>query len=124
MIEQTDIRNKKALLQRKSLYSQLQQQVASMEETISTQEGTIDSLERAVVQSGIKNKINEGAASIDKSVTQTQAQQKILQNSMKDTVEMAKKELALEKQKISVDNKKSKAVIFSDVYDEMNEEKV
>jgi len=106
MIEQTDIRNKKALLQRKSLYSQLQQQVASMEETISTQEGTIDSLERAVVQSGIKNKINEGAASIDKSVTQTQAQQKILQNSMKDTVEMAKKELALEKQKISVDNKK------------------
>ena len=105
MIEQTDIRNKKALLQRKSLYSQLQGQLGEMEEIIKNQTGTIETLERQIVQSGIKDKINEGAAMIDKSVVESQAQQKVLQGRMKDSVEMHKKELALDREKNSVDNK-------------------
>jgi hypothetical protein len=102
MIEQTDIRNKKALLQRKSMYSQMQSQISGMEEEMKDQEGTIETLERQLVQAGIKDKINEGSKTIDKALTQTQAEQKLLQGRMKDTVDLAKKELALEK-KNSVD---------------------
>ena len=57
MIEQTDIRNKKPLLQRKSMYSQMQSQIAGMEEQIKDQSGTIETLERQLVQAGIKEEI-------------------------------------------------------------------
>lgn len=105
MLEQTDIRNKKALVQRKSLYSQLQQQLAQMEETIKNQEGEIQTLERQVVQSGIRDKIVEGAKVVDKELHKTQAQQEILRGQMKNALEATKKELALEKKNNSVDNK-------------------
>lgn len=97
MIEQTDIRNKKQLMQRKSVYSQMQQQIASMEEQIKDSQGTIETLERQLVQAGIKDKINEGAKVIDRSVMESQGQQKLLQGRMKDALDLAKKELALEK---------------------------
>jgi len=106
MIEQTDIRNKKALLQRKSLYTQLQQQIVSMEEQIKDSEGTIETLERQLVQAGIKDKIVEGSKVIDKELHKTQAQQTMLRGQMKNSIELAKKELALEKKKISVDKQK------------------
>ena len=102
MIEQTDIRNKKQLMQRKSMYSQMQSQIAQMEESMKDREGTIETLERQLVQAGIKDKISQGAQAVDKALTQTQAEQKLLQGRMKDTVNLAKKELALEK-KNSVD---------------------
>ena len=105
MLEQTDIRNKKALVQRKSLYSQLQQQVAQMENTIKNQEGEIQTLERQVVQSGIQDKIVEGAKVVDKELHKTQAHQEILRGQMKNALEATKKELALEKKNNSVDNK-------------------
>ena len=106
MIEQTDIRNKKQLLQRKSVYSQMQQQIAGMEEQMKDQEGTIETLERQLVQAGIKDKINQAEKTIDRQVTQTQMEQRLLGGRMKDTVDLAKKELALEKKKISVDKQK------------------
>jgi hypothetical protein len=106
MLEQTDIRNKKQLVQRKSLYSQLQQQLSQYEETIKNQEGEIQTLERQVVQSGIQDKIVEGSKVIDKELHKTQAQQEILRGQMKNALDATKKELALEK-KNSVDNKKN-----------------
>ena len=105
MLEQTDIRNKKALVQRKSLYSQLQQQLAQMEETIKNQEGEIQTLERQVVQSGIQDKIIEGSKVVDKELHKTQAHQEILRVQMKNALEATKKELALEKKYKSVENK-------------------
>ena len=106
MIEQTDIRNKKALMQRKSMYAQMQQQIVGMEEQIKDQEGTIQTLERQVVQAGIQEKISKGAEETNKELLNTQAEQKLLRGRMKDTVDLAKKELALEKKKISVDKQK------------------
>ena len=105
MIEQTDIRNKKQLMQRKSIYSQLQSQIQSMEESMKDQEGTIETLERQLVQAGIKDKINEQSKQIDQELTQTQQEQRLLRGRMKDAVEMTKKELTLAK-KNSVDKQK------------------
>ena len=93
MIEQTDIKNKKALLERKSVYSQMQQQIASYEEQIKDSEGTIETLERQLVQAGIKDKINEGTKTIDKSITDTKAEQRILQSRLNDMYTETKKQI-------------------------------
>ena len=75
LLSETDIRNKEKIAERKSLYSQLQGQVAQMQEAIKDKEGTIETLERQLVQAGIKGKVNEAAIEINK--------QKVLRDSMK-----------------------------------------
>jgi len=107
MIEQTDIRNKKALMQRKSMYSQMQGQMEQMQDTIKNQSGTIETLERQVVQAGIKAKIQEGEQVINKEVTQTQAEQKLLQRMMKGEAELEKKEMKLANKNVARDNSSS-----------------
>jgi hypothetical protein len=84
MLEHTDIRNKKSILQRKSLYSQLQSQLESLTETLKDRESTIETLQRQVVQSEIQNRIDEGSREIDSQITKTIAQQKLLQQRMSD----------------------------------------
>jgi len=96
MIAETDIRNKKSLVERKSLYSQLQSQLAQMEEAMKDKDGTIDTLSRQLVQAGIKQKVNEAGSEIRKDVLNTEAQQKLLRSMMQGEVAMAKKDLARE----------------------------
>ncbi len=107
MIEQTDIRNKKALMQRKSMYSQMQSQMEQMQETIKNQSGTIETLERQVVQAGIKAKIQEGEQVVNKEVTQTQAEQKLLQRMMKGEADLQKKEMKLANKNVARNNSSS-----------------
>jgi len=83
MIQQTDIRNKKQILQRKSLYSQLQGTIKELEGAVKDQQGTIQTLERQVVQAGIKDKVRTADVEINKSVNETTAQQKLVQNILK-----------------------------------------
>ena len=96
MIAETDIRNKKQLVDRKSLYSQLQSQLEQMTEAIKDKEGTIETLERQLVQAGIKMKVNEASTQVKKQVLDTEAQQKLLRGMMSGEVQMAKKDLARE----------------------------
>jgi hypothetical protein len=96
MIAETDIRNKKQLVDRKSLYSQLQSQLEQMTESIKDKEGTIETLERQLVQAGIKMKVNEASTQMKKQVLDTEAQQKLLRGMMQGEVQMAKKDLARE----------------------------
>ena len=83
MIGETDIRNKKQIIERKSMYSQLQGQVSSMEEAIKDKDGTIETLERQLVQAGIKMKVGDAANEVSKDVLETEAQQKLLRGMMK-----------------------------------------
>ena len=96
MIAETDIRNKKQLVDRKSLYSQLQSQLEQMTEAIKDKAGTIETLERQLVQAGIKMKVNEASTQVKKQVLDTEAQQKLLRGMMTGEVQMAKKDLARE----------------------------
>jgi len=93
MIEQTDIRNKKQLMERKSVYSQLQSQLSSMQETMKDREGTIETLERQLVQAGIKDKITQGSIRTTKAVMETQQEQKILQSKLNDLYEESKEKI-------------------------------
>lgn len=106
MISETDIRNKKQIIERKSMYSQLQGQLSSMEEAIKDKDGTIETLQRQLVQAGIKMKVNEAGTEVRKDVLQTEAQQKLLRGLLEGEFETAKKDLRREMQTI-VDSAKS-----------------
>ena len=83
MIAETDIRNKKQVIERKSVYAQLQGQVSSMEEAMKDKDGTIETLERQLVQAGIKMKVGDASNEIRKDVLETESQQKLLRGLMK-----------------------------------------
>ena len=97
MIGETDIRNKKSIVERKSMYSQMQQQMSSMEEALKDKEGTIETLERQLVQAGIKMKIGDAGNEIRKDVLDTEAQQKLLRGMLKTEFDKAKAELQMAK---------------------------
>ena len=90
MIGETDIRNKKQVIERKSMYSQLQGQLSSMQEAIKDKDGTIETLQRQLVQAGIKMKVGDAANEVRKDVLETEAQQKLLRGMMKAEFEKMK----------------------------------
>jgi hypothetical protein len=110
VLAETDIRNKDKIAKRKSLYSQLQGQLQQMEETIKDKEGAIETLERQLVQAGIKGKVmqaemeinkkkEETKAKMDKSYITTEAKQKTLQYGLAKNAEVQD-----QKVKMAVDN--------------------
>jgi translation initiation factor IF-2 len=56
-------------------------------------EGTIETLERQLVQAGIKMKIGEAGTEIRKDVLETEAQQKLMRGLMKGEFEKMKAEM-------------------------------
>ena len=104
MVEVTDIRNKRQLLKRKSLYTEMQSQLAQMESQMKELQGENETLERQIVQAGIKLKINETGTKAQKQYLETEAEQKLTRQVMKMAQQEAKKEVQRAK-KEAVDNK-------------------
>jgi len=96
MIAETDIRNKKQIVERKSVYSQLQGQVASMEEAMKDKDGTIETLQRQLVQSGIKMQIGTASNEIRKDVLETESQQKLLRGMLKVEFEKIRDQMKMD----------------------------
>jgi hypothetical protein len=103
VLAETDIKDKQAIAERKSQLSQLQGQVSGLEESLKDKEGTIETLERQLVQAGIKGKVMQAEMEIDKQKNQvknktekeyleTQAKQKLLRNRMSDDASSMKKQ--------------------------------
>ena len=117
VLAETDIKHKDRIAKRKSLYSQLQGQIGQMEEAIKDRDGTIETLERQLVQAGIKGKVMQAEMEIEKDkhnvqssrqseLLQTEAEQKLLRNVMKNEVQTAGKELDLAVKEASQNMKK------------------
>jgi len=66
LLAETDIRNKEQIAKRKSVYSQLQGQIQGAQQQLKDQAGTIETLERQLVQAGIKNKVMQASVEINK----------------------------------------------------------
>jgi N-methylhydantoinase B/oxoprolinase/acetone carboxylase alpha subunit len=107
VLAETDVRNKEQIAKRKSLYSQLQGQLSSLQQAMKDKEGTIETLERQLVQAGIKSKVMQAEMEITKkkeevkgdlkdSFRSTTAKQKLLQNVMSNEVDSKRKDLARE----------------------------
>jgi hypothetical protein len=103
MIAETDIRNKKGIVERKSMYAQMKSQISSMEESLKDGEGTIETLERQLVQAGIKMKVGQASNEIRKDVLETEAQQKLLRGMLRSEFDKMKVEM-----KANLSNKQSK----------------
>lgn len=85
-VAELDITGKEALLQRKSLYVQLQQQMQSMDAEIKRLKGTNETLERQLVQSGIVSKIQEANVEIRSNVADQKAAMEVERQSLKANV--------------------------------------
>ena len=109
MVAETDIRNKRQLIERKSLYAELQGQLEQLNEAVKDKDGTIETLERQLVQAGIKMKVNQVEGEARKDLQQTQAEQKLLKGMMRNEFELARKELQKEVQNtINIEKEKQK----------------
>ena len=83
MLSETDIRNKEKIVERKSMLSQMQGQLQSIQELVKEKDGTIETLQRQLVQAGIKMKVGDAGNEIRKDVLETEAQQKLLRGMLK-----------------------------------------
>ena len=108
VLSETDIKNKENIVKRKSLYSQLSSQVEQLSETVKDKDGTIETLERQLVQAGIKQKVMQAEVEINKKkeevkgdmteeLRQTSGEQKLLRGLMGGFDELNKKEMQVEK---------------------------
>lgn len=117
VLSETDIKNKETIAQRKSMYAQMQSQLSSMEEAIKDKEGTIETLQRQLVQAGIKGKVQDAEMEITKqkeqlktglkkAYLQTEAEQKLATRIIKEGATKATKALSdktqLESEKIAM----------------------
>jgi hypothetical protein len=66
VLAETDIRNKENIAKRKSVYSQLKKAVDRGAEKIKDLQGTIETLERQLVQAGIKGKVMQAEMEVDR----------------------------------------------------------
>ena len=120
LLAETDIKNKENIVKRKSLYSQLQSQLGSLQEALKDKEGTIETLERQLVQAGIKQKVmqadveinkkkEEVKSGMNKEFVRTEGEQKLLRNVMANNVNTQKQKLSndLDKIKNNLENKAS-----------------
>ena len=93
MLAETDIRNKEKIVERKSMVSQMQSQLQSIQELVKEKDGTIETLQRQLVQAGIKMKVGDAGNEIRKDVLETEAQQKLLRGMLKVEFQKMKDEM-------------------------------
>jgi hypothetical protein len=109
VLAETDLRNKEGIAKRKSLYAKLQGEIQQLSEANKDKEGTIETLQRQLVQAGIKGKVLQGEMELERNkqdvkgsresaLIETKAQQKLLRNIMKNNVESETKQRELEMQ--------------------------
>ena len=63
----------------------MKQQLEGMEKQMQDKEGTIETLERQLVQAGIKSKVMQGEMEVNRKVAETKAKQDIEYNETKST---------------------------------------
>jgi hypothetical protein len=109
VIQETDIKNKEALLNRKSMLAQAQGQIQSQEDEIKQLNGDIDTLRRQLLQMGIKDELSAAKMEIDRSKTESKAMDKLVQERMRDALKQAREEMSMEIKKLIAEAKSKKS---------------
>jgi hypothetical protein len=105
MLSETDIRNKEKIMERKSMVSQMQGQLQSMQEMVKDKDGAIETLQRQLVQAGIKMKVGDASMEVRKDVLETEAQQKLLRGMLKVEFDKMKADMKLIKEDVGKNEK-------------------
>ena len=101
VLAETDIKDKTAIAKRKSLYQQLQQAVEGLEEQVKDKDGTIETLERQLVQAGIKDKIRSVETEIRRGAVKAQGKMAL-------TADKQEADAKIQKEKAQLDIQKNK----------------
>ena len=131
LLAETDIKNKEQIAKRKSMYAQMQGQLGSQEERIKDLSGTIETLERQLVQSGIKDKVMQAAveinkkkeevkSEIEKELVQTEGEQKVLQSEMKNQVQKNTQKLEADSQQIITETNAQAQMALNDLKNDLD----
>jgi len=101
MLAETDIKNKDAILKRKSLYAQMKAKIEQMDKMLKDKEGTIETLERQVTQ----KKIDVNAMRVDsemrKDLVETKGSLDTLSNTLKTDATYQMKQIAEDRKRIN-----------------------
>jgi|TARA_R110000824_G_C15224812_1_gene677881 hypothetical protein len=107
VLAETDIKNKEQIAGRKSQMAQMQGQMQGMQEQLKKATGTIETLERQLVQAGIKDKVSQAEVEISKKQSQaetdtkknyleTESRQKLAQKMVMDEATQQKRRIKME----------------------------
>ena len=97
-LAETDVKDKEGIAERKSNLSEAYGQVESLQEAIKNRDGTIETLQRQIVQSEIKNEILKANTEIQKAKIEAEAD-------IETTSEIEQAKQKLETQKVKEGNK-------------------
>jgi hypothetical protein len=96
VLAETDIKDKTAIAKRKSLYSQMQEAIKGLEEQLKDKSGTIETLERQLVQAGIKDKVRSVESEIRKGAVRAQGRMSLTADKAQAGAEIQKQKAQLE----------------------------
>tara|TARA_R100000278_G_scaffold57885_1_gene47561 strand:+ start:960 stop:3209 length:2250 start_codon:yes stop_codon:yes gene_type:complete len=82
VLAETDVKQKQKIAERKSLYSQMQQKISDLEKKVKDSEGIRQTLERQLVQSGVKAKVMQVENEVRKNVGESLVKMKDTQRRM------------------------------------------
>ncbi|MAG25323.1 hypothetical protein CMI47_07060 [Candidatus Pacearchaeota archaeon] len=105
VLAETDVRQKTKIAQRKSLYAQMQGQIAELEEKVKDQDGIMQTLERQLVQSGIKAKVMQVENEVRKSAGDAQLKMRDTARGMASDREQTADKLRLIEQQAKLQGK-------------------
>ena len=97
MLSETDVRGKESIIERKSMYAQMQKQIKEMETQLKDKSGTVETLSRQLVQAGIRHNVDTGSMETKKDVLETEAQQKYYRKLINDDMKKNLQDKAKEK---------------------------
>ena len=84
-----------SIIKRKSVYMQLRNQLEELNNVLTDREGTIETLERQLVQSGINSKVKDADMRIQKDLLETETAQSMFREKLKNDTSLKIKELGL-----------------------------
>jgi hypothetical protein len=102
VLAETDIKDKDAIAKRKSIYAQMQEAIQSLQDQVKDKDGTIETLERQLVQSGIKDKVRTIEAELRKGATTAQGRMSLTASKAEQNTEVMKQkaQVELEREKL------------------------
>jgi len=95
VLAETDVKQKDKIAERKSLYAQMQQKISSLEKQVKDQAGIRQTLERQLIQSGVKAKVMQVENEVRKNAGDTMVKMKDTQRRMQTDRDITREKLRL-----------------------------
>lgn len=107
VLAETDVRSKDKIAERKSLYSQMQKQISELSSQVKDKDGQLQTLERQLIQAGIKAKVMQVENEVRKSTGETQQKMRDTQRGMEADRSITRDRLRLIEKEAQMNTRKA-----------------